>query len=189
MASDLCTRFATQIVLRRTSSDEAGAKITIIPGPAAQQDEAQEEKLKSFETVLEADKFDSDEFGRVFDQVRALHSYFVCYADSFQAAEAMGIPGPGTTDLESIEKRFSDDILKIELSGPDHHHLSVVDVPGLFHSMLSSIMFSQLLTSTDPTKYQTEEDKGIIRSLIQNYIVDKRTIILFVLPAVCKESS
>jgi hypothetical protein len=24
--------------------------------------------------------------------------------------------------------------LKIELAGPEHHHLSVVDVPGLFHS-------------------------------------------------------
>lgn len=77
VASDLCTRFATQIVLRRTSSDEAGAKITIIPGPAAQQDETQEEKLKSFERVLEADKFDSDEFGRVFDQVRVWHSGFL----------------------------------------------------------------------------------------------------------------
>lgn len=76
VASDLCTRFATQIVLRRTSADEAGAKITIIPGPAAQQDETQEEKLKSFERVLEADKFGSDEFARVFDEVRVLH--FLC---------------------------------------------------------------------------------------------------------------
>lgn len=46
----------------------------------------------------------------------------------------MGIPGPNTTELENLDKRFSDDILKIELSGPDHHHLSFVDVPGLFHS-------------------------------------------------------
>jgi hypothetical protein len=46
----------------------------------------------------------------------------------------MGLPGPSTTNLEDLNKRFSDDILKIELSGPEHHHLSVVDVPGLFHS-------------------------------------------------------
>jgi hypothetical protein len=51
-----------------------------------------------------------------------------------QAAESMGLPGPSAVDLENLTKRFSDDILKIELSGPDHHHLSVVDVPGLFHS-------------------------------------------------------
>lgn len=46
----------------------------------------------------------------------------------------MGLPGPSVGCLENIRKRFSDDILRIELSGPDHHHLSVVDVPGLFHS-------------------------------------------------------
>lgn len=47
----------------------------------------------------------------------------------------------------------------------------------------------QLLTLADPTKYQTEEDKGIIRGLIQNYIVDKRTIILFVLRCHMQESN
>ncbi|KAL5394140.1 hypothetical protein PMIN03_013072, partial [Paraphaeosphaeria minitans] len=80
----------------------------------------------------------------------------------------MGLPGPNTENLEDLEKRFSDDILKIELSGPDHHHLSVVDVPGLFHN---------------PTKYQTEEDRAIIRKLIEDYITDKRTIILAVMDA------
>lgn len=46
----------------------------------------------------------------------------------------MGLLRPNSEDKEDLEKRFSDDILKIEISGPDHHHLSVVDVPGLFHS-------------------------------------------------------
>ncbi|KAL4962935.1 dynamin family protein [Aspergillus stella-maris] len=152
VASDLCTRFATQIVLRRTPAGEAGAKITIIPGPAAQTNQDLEKKLKGFEKVLGEDQFGSDEFGKVFDE----------------AAAVMGIPGPSTTELENIDKRFSDDILKIELSGPGHNHLSVVDVPGLFHN---------------PTKYQTEEDKAIIRGLIESYITDKRTIILAVMDA------
>jgi hypothetical protein len=54
--------------------------------------------------------------------------------DVDKAAACMGLPGPSIKDIEDLEKRFSDDILKIELSGPEHHHLSVVDVPGLFHS-------------------------------------------------------
>ncbi|KAL4879270.1 P-loop containing nucleoside triphosphate hydrolase protein [Aspergillus karnatakaensis] len=152
VASDLCTRFATQIVLRRAPSDESAARITIIPGPSSQTDEELKKKLENFERNLAHDEFGSDDFARVFDE----------------AAEAMGIPGPSTTDIENIEKRFSDDILKIELSGPDHQHLSVVDVPGLFHN---------------PTKYQTDEDKTIIRKLIQRYITDKRTIILAVMDA------
>ncbi|KAL4990003.1 P-loop containing nucleoside triphosphate hydrolase protein [Aspergillus falconensis] len=141
VASDLCTRFATQIVLHHH-----------IPGPSSQLDAALEKKLKSFEKTLGAEHFGSDDFGRVFDE----------------AAEIMGIPGPNTTDLENIPKRFSDDILRIELSGPEHNHLSVVDVPGLYHNA---------------TKYQTEDDKVIIRRLIKDYITDKRTIILAVMDA------
>ncbi|KFY67375.1 hypothetical protein V496_01566 [Pseudogymnoascus sp. VKM F-4515 (FW-2607)] len=114
IASDLCTRHATQIVLHRTP--ETSVKRTL---------------------------------------------------KGFLAAVHMGLPGPNN-DIENLEKRFSDDILKIELSGPHHTNLSVVDVPGLFHN---------------PTKYQTEEDKAIIRGLIQRYITDPRTIIMAVLDA------
>ncbi|KAJ4302817.1 hypothetical protein N0V90_001708 [Kalmusia sp. IMI 367209] len=146
IASDLCTRFATQIVLRRAPAHEAQVKITIIPGPDAQGDEATLDFLLGFTKTLSAEEFDSERFQEIFNE----------------AAERMGLPGPNTENLEDLEKRFSDDILKIELSGPDHHHLSVVDVPGLFHN---------------PTKYQTEEDRAIIRKLIEDYITDKRTII------------
>lgn len=47
----------------------------------------------------------------------------------------MGLPSTQTAGFIELDKRFSDDILKIELSDPEHSHLSVVDVPGLFHSM------------------------------------------------------
>ncbi|OJI87924.1 hypothetical protein ASPTUDRAFT_426393 [Aspergillus tubingensis CBS 134.48] len=49
IASDLCTRHATQIVLRRSKLDEGGAKISIIPGHAAQADGEMKERLLSFE--------------------------------------------------------------------------------------------------------------------------------------------
>lgn len=46
----------------------------------------------------------------------------------------MGLPNSDDQDIENLTKRFSDDILRIEISGPDQHNLSVVNVPGLFHS-------------------------------------------------------
>ena len=46
----------------------------------------------------------------------------------------MGLPSIQGHGFVELDKRFSDDILKIELSHPEHRHLSVVDVPGLFHS-------------------------------------------------------
>jgi hypothetical protein len=45
-----------------------------------------------------------------------------------------------------------------------------------------SVVYVVLGLSTDdkdPTKYQTEEDRAIIRKLIEDYITDKRTIILY----------
>ena len=48
----------------------------------------------------------------------------------------MELPVAGEPIPEDPTKRFSDDVLKIELSGPEHHHLSVVDVPGIFHSKI-----------------------------------------------------
>lgn len=46
----------------------------------------------------------------------------------------MGLPPTTKKNIENLTKRFSDDVLSIEISGPEHRHLSVVDVPGLFHS-------------------------------------------------------
>ncbi|KFY50419.1 hypothetical protein V495_00273 [Pseudogymnoascus sp. VKM F-4514 (FW-929)] len=148
IASDLCTRHATQIVLHRTP--ETSVKVSIIPGPSANGNESHKLKLESFAKFL-GEKFHAEEFKAILDE----------------AAVHMGLPGPNN-DIENLEKRFSDDILKIELSGPNHTNLSVVDVPGLFHN---------------PTKYQTEEDKAIIRGLIERYITDPRTIIMAVLDA------
>jgi hypothetical protein len=51
-----------------------------------------------------------------------------------QAAIAMGLPPSTMKDVDNLERRFSDDVLSITLSGPEHQHLSIVDVPGLFHS-------------------------------------------------------
>ena len=69
VASDLCTRFATQIVLRRAPAQEAGVKITIIPGPDAQGDEEALDVLLGFERTLSAEAFDSEKFQMIFDEV------------------------------------------------------------------------------------------------------------------------
>lgn len=75
----------------------------------------------------------------------------------------MGLPKPG--NLDSTGARFSNDVLKIELAGPNHTHFSVVDVPGIFQAA---------------TVYQTEEDGKMVEQLVRGYINDSRTIILYV---------
>lgn len=66
----------------------------------------------------------------------------------------MGLPRPTDKVEDAPDKRFSSDILKIELSGPKHQHLTIVDVPGLFHSKYSSHgsfcdLFSVSITAND----------------------------------------
>ncbi len=56
----------------------------------------------------------------------------------------MGISLEGETS-DMVLKSFSDDVLKIELSGPDYEHFSVVDLPGLFRSMFSTLVELPLL--------------------------------------------
>ena len=61
----------------------------------------------------------------------------------------MGLPKSGTLDVDNVTtKRFSDDILKIELTGPEQSHLSVVDVPGLFHSECDTFCKKKSTTNT-----------------------------------------
>ena len=80
----------------------------------------------------------------------------------------MGLPKSGELlEGHAPGARFSDDLLKIELSGPKHNHFSVVDVPGLFQAA---------------TKYQTVEDGLKVEALAKRYIRDSRTIILYVFP-------
>ncbi|PKX97711.1 dynamin-like protein [Aspergillus novofumigatus IBT 16806] len=152
VASDLCTRFVTQIVLIRAPESDAGVRVTVIPGPTTQMDDEYKAHLLGFERRMAEDDFGSDDLRRIFNE----------------AAKHMGVPGPDTEDPKNLDKRFSDDILRIEIFGPQHQNLSVVDVPGLFHN---------------PTDDQTEEDRETIRKLIKSYLNDKRTIILAVMDA------
>jgi len=46
-----------------------------------------------------------------------------------QATKLMGLPITAAESLTAA-KRFSRDVLKIEIVGPNQPHLSVVDVPG-----------------------------------------------------------
>ena len=63
---------------------------------------------------------------------------------------------------------FSEDVLKIEVHGPDEDYLTIIDVPGIFR------------TTTQGT---TKDDMTIVKDMVKRYIKDDRTIILAVLPS------
>ncbi|KAF3402392.1 Interferon-induced GTP-binding protein Mx1 [Talaromyces pinophilus] len=136
--SELCTRFATQIVLRRTT--ESSVKVSIIPSSCT--DEETKQHLLKFTR-----EFSSEEFNEA--------GFFAGVVND--TAEHMGLPTPGADSKEGFDKRFSGDVLKIEVFGPREPQLSVVDVPGLFH------MCADMLVILYDTMYQTKEDLKIGR--------------------------
>ena len=63
---------------------------------------------------------------------------------------------------------FSEDILRVEVSGPTHPQLTVVDLPGLIHS---------------ENKKQSASDVSLVHKLVESYMKNERSIILAVVSA------
>jgi GTPase SAR1 family protein len=134
--SNLCTRFPTELVLRRTS--HFSARVSIIPHES--RSESEQIALRTFREEMTG-----------FDDLPKLIE---------SAKLVMGITPHG--------RAFAQDILRVEVTGPDRPHLTIVDLPGLIHS---------------ETKNQTSADVQLIKGLIQSYMKESRCIILAVVSA------
>ncbi|KAH8588522.1 interferon-induced GTP-binding protein Mx1 [Bisporella sp. PMI_857] len=145
--SGLCTRFPTQIVFKRSKTATIEVSIMAAHGQAKSTVDAIAKFGKKQVTSLDE---------KSFLDLLAL------------ASKCMGLPLAGTKrDLEM--ESFSDNILKLEISGPDYENFSVVDLPGLFRK---------------PTPGQTtKEDMTLVRSMVAKYLSNPRIIILAVVPA------
>ncbi|CAN8095619.1 unnamed protein product [Discula destructiva] len=133
--SNVCTRFPTELVLRRASHTSSSVSIV----PHASRSENERKSLEGFHQELDG-----------FDRLAGL----------IEAAKiAMGIHGG---------KAFSKDLLKIEITGPDRPHLTIVDLPGLIHS---------------ETKHQTKADVDLIQDVVKEYMKEPRSVILAVISA------
>jgi GTPase SAR1 family protein len=106
-AGGTCTRFVTQIVLRH-SATHSSKIVSIEPGrDRSQQDQA---RLRSFRAQVKSDFSDLPEI------VAAASQVIFAQAQQTQRPE------------------FSQDILKIEISGRDQQPLEILDTPGLINN-------------------------------------------------------
>ncbi|KAI9651731.1 MAG: hypothetical protein M1829_002462 [Trizodia sp. TS-e1964] len=143
---ELCTRYATQISLRR--DPETRVEVTIIPGPNATK--SHQNNLASYHPAGLSPANFREKFPHILNEVNAV----------------MGI----RRDSSSREGRvFSEDVLKVEVFGPEEDYLTVIDVPGIFRT-----------TAEGGT---TDEDIGLVRRMVINYIKHPRTIVLAVIPS------
>lgn len=133
---NLCTRFATEVILRRTSVITASVAIV----PSQTRSELERSKLLGFRETIVSFK----DFPSLVERAKA----------------AMGVSMAGNA--------FSSDILRVEVSGPDRPHLTIVDLPGLIHS---------------ENKIQTAADVELVVAMARSYMENSRSIILAVVSA------
>jgi hypothetical protein len=126
-------------VLRRTIGGEGSAKVSILPGLTANDDKEQKSHLQKFARTIPETELSLDAFATIINEVSASTGAARPVVNDLQAAIHMGLSAANDHRFGEATKRFSDDILRIELSGPEHHHLSVVDVPGLYHSKTTAL--------------------------------------------------
>lgn len=108
---NLCTRFATQIVLRRSSTNTIRTTIT----PDDRLSEHDKAHMNTFKRTIE-------DFGELPQLIEA-------------ATEHMGLNNPvqaksSTNSRKQKSKAFSPNVLSIEIEGPDRRPLTLVDLPG-----------------------------------------------------------
>ncbi|KAF1953603.1 hypothetical protein CC80DRAFT_569081, partial [Byssothecium circinans] len=145
-AAGLCTRYATQISCHRKNT--RSTTVSIIPRPNAEEELST--KLRAFKHTV------SEPTSKTLKAI-------------MEAAErTMGIR-PNIDETSSDLLTFSGDILKIEISGSDQEHFTVIDVPGIFR------------VPSPPVT--TDSDVALVRHMVERYMQNSRTIILAVLPS------
>lgn len=126
-----CTRFATELSLRRAPTRSGSIRIN--PGPTAS-----DEYKKYLETFQEQD-VSLDRVGTYIEQ----------------AKEYMKI---------SETNKFSDDVLVVEVKDPEFQPLTLIDLPGLIHSVV-------------------DDDNNFVRRLASSYLGEARSVILAIVHA------
>ena len=129
----VCTTFATELVLRTGPKVEIECTIN----PARGRDQAQASELKKFRCLYSTREDFS--FESLVNQARRHMSI-----------------GKDETEI------FSEDVLKIQYTGPDVPSLTIVDLPGLIH---------------------LGKDADKVRNLVQGFMKDPKSIILAVVAA------
>lgn len=132
----LCTRFATELVLRRGLRESP--RVSITPGESRYDQDREVVEAWEPNASIERDGLE---------------------AVTAEAERLMAHPDP---------KRFYDDILRIELTGPDQPHLTMIDLPGLFRA---------------GNKDQSGADAKVVHDMVEQYMMRPRCIILTVVSA------
>jgi GTP-binding protein EngB required for normal cell division len=138
---DLCTRFPIELALRKSDSMVIDVKASIVPSTTIERATEDLQRIKNFRP--------SD------GQATKIQNVIK------EAEKVMGISPDG-------ERQFSDDVLRIIITGPNLYPITLVDLPGLYRAKGPE---------------QGEEGIRFVRQLMEKYVKNDQSIILAVVSA------
>ncbi|RBR12056.1 hypothetical protein FVER53590_04403 [Fusarium verticillioides] len=133
----LCTRFATELILRR--GPKMIIDVSITPGGSRFGED--KERLETWKPTA---SINEEGLGAVTKEAEAMMA------------------------IQSGTAVFYEDTLRVELTGPEQPHLTMVDLPGLFRG---------------GNKNQSDADINIVHDMVERYMARERSIILTVVSA------
>ncbi|KAJ5041281.1 uncharacterized protein L3040_005829 [Drepanopeziza brunnea f. sp. 'multigermtubi'] len=137
---NLCTRFATEISLRRANTES----LTIKVNPASTRSAAEQESIKKFTEVIT----NFSELPRIVEL-------------------AMGVMGISKgTEPDSKPRAFSRDVLSIEISGPRRPQLTLVDIPGLIATSTKGTTKADVDMVTEITEFYISQKRTICLAVV-----------------------
>ncbi|OIW28202.1 P-loop containing nucleoside triphosphate hydrolase protein [Coniochaeta ligniaria NRRL 30616] len=154
------TSFAIHTQFKRTTSGKPLVKAHIRPGPLDSQYDAAVEHLQRFE-VLREGSVTGDEFLEIVQEAANHMGLIITDSDTIADGD------DSDTVEDERQSQVSDNILMVEISGPEVHNLSIIDFPG----------FMRNLGSHDLLEIKA------IRDLVLHYIQEPQNIILAVIDA------
>ncbi|KUI61890.1 Interferon-induced GTP-binding protein Mx2 [Cytospora mali] len=134
------TNFAVHAQFKRTTGEKSSVKAHIRPGPLDSQYEVAVEHLKSFEVNHEG-PFTGDDFLKILHEAANHMDITITDSDSTDDEDDVG-----------NQRQLSDNVLVVDISGPEVHSLSVIDFPGFMHSNQEALEFAR---AVDPEGRRT----------------------------------
>jgi hypothetical protein len=154
-ADEVCTRFATEIILRRAVTESLSVKINPDRGrPSAEQE------------TIEAFSYSVNDFSSLTTELSSV------------IEEAKAIMGIGAGSNERVSKMFARDVLSIEISGPGRPQLTVVDLPGMIQN--DDGTGDKELVDDLTTKYIEQSRTICLAVVAATYDADNQRVLTFV---------
>ena len=135
---NLCTRFATEIILRRAARDA----ITIKVIPDTERPQAEREHIEAFQESIS----DFEELPSLMDK----------------ATTRMGI----NQNPLSKSRAFAKDVLSVEIEGPSRPQLTLVDLPGLIQTETRGVSEEDVELVMEITNHYISQSRTICLAVV-----------------------